>query len=191
MAWQGGDDRAGNELFERHFDSLYRFFASKCAGDAKDLIQKTLLTCVRSASRFRADAPFRAFLFGIARNELLHYWRARARKPKLDFGISSIIDLMESPRAQAAERQEQQLVREAMARIPIDLQIALELFYWEGLSSSEIAVVLGVPAGTVRSRLRRARELMEKELTALASTPALRASSSQTADQMFSRADED
>ena len=59
----------------------------------------------------------------------------------------------------------------ALRAIPIDLQIALELFYWEKLSAPELAEVLEIPEGTVRSRLRRAREALEQRLRALESSP--------------------
>ena len=60
--------------------------------------------------------------------------------------------------AEAAQHEEQRLLLEALRRIPLDLQIAIELHYWEGMSGPDLAQVLDIPEGTVRSRLRRARE---------------------------------
>ena len=62
---------------------------------------------------------------------------------------------------------------EALRRIPIDLQLVLELSYWEELSSAEIADVVGVPVGTVKSRVRRAREQLDAQLKVLAETDAV------------------
>jgi RNA polymerase sigma factor (sigma-70 family) len=65
-------------------------------------------------------------------------------------------------------RERVQLLYAALQGLPLDFQISLELFYWEELTAAEIGVVLGVPEGTVRSRLRRARELLGERLKALA-----------------------
>ena len=69
-AWRAGDPRAGNELFNRHFDSVCRFFANKAGNEVDDLIQRTFLACVEGRDRFRGDASFRGYLFGVARNVL-------------------------------------------------------------------------------------------------------------------------
>ena len=67
----------GMALYRRYFDPLYRFFRAKAPDDYEDLIQNTMLECVRSRERFRGDAPFRAYLFGVARHRLLHGGRHR------------------------------------------------------------------------------------------------------------------
>jgi len=82
--------------------------------------------------------------------------------------VSSIMDLTPRPSRVVAERREQQLLLAALRAIPVDLQIAVELYYWEGLSGSELAAVLDVPEGTVRSRLRRAREALAARMVELA-----------------------
>ena len=161
--WRTGDRQAGGVLLERHFDSLYRFFRNKAGADCDDLIQRTFLACVESRDRFRGDASFRSYLFTVARNELYrHYQRSnRGRKMEVDMSTMSAIQLGSSPSSKAARREEEQILLEALAQIPVDLQITLELHYWEGMSTPEIGAVLGIPTGTVKSRLRRAREAVE------------------------------
>ena len=78
-AWQQGDGRAGNRLFERHFDAIYRFFANKTGNDGADLVQRTFLGCIEARDRFRRTSSFRTFLFAIARNELRNHWRQRRK----------------------------------------------------------------------------------------------------------------
>jgi DNA-directed RNA polymerase specialized sigma24 family protein len=68
--------------------------------------------------------------------------------------------------------EEKKLLLKALRRIPLELQIALELHYWEGMTTLEIAEVLEVPRGTVKSRIRRAREALEDALSRLARDPA-------------------
>lgn len=168
--WRSGDARAGNLLFERHFDAIYRFFLHKVDGDAVDLVQRTFLACVEARERFEARSSFRTYLFAIARHELLAHWR-RARKAVHDPAGSSILELSPSPSSAMLQRHEHRLLLEALRSIPLDLQIAIELHYWEGLSTTEIAEVLDIPAGTVKSRLRRAREALIEALERLEDDP--------------------
>ena len=167
-AWQSGDAAAGQRLFERHFESIYRFLKYKVADDPADLVQRTFLACVEARNRFRKTASFKAFLFGVARTELLMYWRRRRKQSDIDFGVSSVEDLNPTPSRLAAKRQEHAQLHSALQAIPLDLQTALELYYWEGLSGPDLAEALGIPEGTVRSRLRRALEALEKKMAAFA-----------------------
>ena len=183
VAWRDGNQAAGSELFERHFDGLYRFFSSKAdANDVSDLVQKTLLGAVKARSSFRGDSSVRTFLFAIARRQLYRYWKGRSRHGDLDFGVSSVRDLGSSPSALAADREEKRLVMEALRRIPVDLQIALELHFWEELSGSEIAKVLEIPEGTVRSRLRRGLAALRDQVSALEESEALRSTTIEEID---------
>ncbi len=179
--WRSGDARAGSELFERHFRSLSRFFASKVGDDIDDVLQSTFLACVEGRHRIREGASFRAYLFAIARRELFAHWRRRRTEP-LDPEVMSAADLGPSPSGVVGQGQEQRLVLEGLRRLPVDQQIVLELTYWEDLSDREIADVLDVPHGTVKSRIRRARLALDRVLGELAATPALLESTRQNLD---------
>ncbi len=173
--WGAGDRAAGNTLLQRHFDTVYRFFVSKIGNDTEvdDLIQRAFLACVESRDRFRREASFRTFLLTVARNELFRYFRLkRTRGPKSpDLGSLSISELAEpgaSVRAAMVRREEERLLLRALREVPLDLQITIELHYWEGLSTAQLATVLEIPQGTVKSRLRRAREALHLAMTRLA-----------------------
>ncbi len=168
-AWRAGDAKAGSELFDRHFDSVYRFLASKTSRDPADLVQSVFLACVESRESFRGDASFRTYLYAIARKQLYKHYRDR--KPGADFGVTSLADLGPTPSLLLDKRVNDRLLLEALRSIPLELQIALELHYWEQMPGPEIAQVLEIAEGTVRSRLRRAREALEKKLTTLARSP--------------------
>lgn len=172
-AWRDGDRDAGSELFERHIRSLYRFFATKVTSGVEDLIQLTFTACVASRDKIREGASFRAYLFAIARNELYDDIRRRVRDREIDPGVSSLCDLGPSPSSIVAHNAEQQLLARALPRIPLELQVAIELYYWEELSGPELSVALGIPEGTVRSRLRRAREALREQMEKLATSPAI------------------
>ncbi|MEZ4220498.1 MAG: sigma-70 family RNA polymerase sigma factor [Polyangiaceae bacterium] len=168
-AWRAGNAKAGNELFDRHFDTLYGFLRNKTSGDAADLVQSAFLACVESRDSFRGDSSFRTFLFAVARKQLYKHYRDR--KPGADFGVTSLADLGPSPSRLIDRRGGDRLLLEALRSIPLELQLALELHYWEQLPGPEIARVLDIPEGTVRSRLRRAKEALEVKLKQLSGSP--------------------
>jgi|LNFM01.2.fsa_nt_gb RNA polymerase sigma-70 factor (ECF subfamily) len=172
-AWRSGEGSAGDRLLERHFAAIFRFFRSKL-GDAaaEDLAQATLLACVDARTRATELASFRAYLFGIARNQLRMHLRGRqVRDRVIELASVSAADLGASPSAIVGARDEQRLLLAALRRIPIDFQIAVELYYWEGLSTRELADVLEIPEGTVRSRLTRAREHLATQMLELGASP--------------------
>jgi RNA polymerase sigma-70 factor (ECF subfamily) len=172
-AWQGGDKSAGDQLLKRHFDSVFRFFDRKVQGDAADLVQRTFMACVEATGSFRRQSSFRTFLFSIARRKLYDHWRTRSRGPELDFTVTALEDLGPTPSVAIVKKQEQRLLLEALRTIPIEAQLILELHYWEGMKGPELAETFDIPEGTVRSRLRRARESLDKQLAQLAGSPAL------------------
>ncbi len=177
-AWRSGDERAGRELFARHFDAIYRFFRSKIDDGAEDLTQQTFLGCVRGKDRYRGEASFRTYLFTIARNRLYTHIRDRQRRDAvLEVGEQSVADLgLASPTQQLAARQEQRLLLQAMRSLPLDMQVALELHYWEGLSVREICEVVEAPEGTIKRRLQRARQRLDELIAELTDDEALRKS---------------
>lgn len=176
--WAAGDRAAGAELVERWFTAIARFFRGKVRDSIElqdDLVQATFAALLEAAPRFRGEGTFRSFLFTIAYNTLRkHYERAR-RDERIDFATVSVHDLAPGPLSQLAERAEQALVLDALQRLPLELQTALELFYWESLTAAEIGDALGMPEGTVKTRLRRARILLRELVEAAAADPATRA----------------
>ncbi len=168
-AWRAGEAAAGSELFARHFDAVCRFFRNKVAEGTDDLIQRTFLAMVESRDRFRGDSSFRTYLFTVAKNELFAHLRRSGRESaRFDPLEQSVYDLGPTPTTMVAQRKEQRLLLEALRRVPLELQLTLELFYWEDMPASELARLLELPEGTVRTRIRRARQLLEQALRELA-----------------------
>lgn len=163
-AWRAGDRSAGERLFARHFRRLYLFFSNKVSVDPSDLIQDTLRACVEGRDRIRRESTFRAYLLGVARFQLYaHYRRARPERP-LDPSRESALALSATPSRVLARRREQRWLLAALRRIPLELQVVLELHYWEELSAAELSRVLEIPTGTVKSRLRRARAALAEQI---------------------------
>lgn len=170
--WRGGESKAGEELFARHFGVLRRFFRNKVSTGMEDLMQKTFLVCVESKDKVRGESTFRTYLFGVAYNVLRNHLRSKRRKDDpLDFGTVSAAAMDPSPSRYVAGREEQQIILLALRQIPVDYQVVLELYYWEQFDRNAIAAALDIPAGTAGSRLRRGRELLKEALERLATSP--------------------
>lgn len=169
-AWQRGDAKAGNELFERQFETLYRFFRTKVTSGEDDLIQEAMLECVKSAGGFEGRSTFKTFLFTIATRVLYRHFSRQKKDRVLDFAVTSIRDLGPSPSTLWAKREVEQIVLEALTHIPVKYQTILELYYWEDLSTDELAEMLEIPAATARTQLRRGRDQLATVLERLGSS---------------------
>lgn len=167
-AWANGDATAARALIDRYFDGLCRFFRSKVPDEAEDLIQQTLLIIVRRRDAVRDWSSFRAYLFSVARNELHGHFRRKKRGGAVDMLKTSMADLSPSPSRALALGQDRRVLLEALRQIPVDLQITLELRYWEQMTGPELSDVLEIPEGTVRSRLRRATAALKTKFQELA-----------------------
>lgn len=175
LAWRDGDRAAADELIGRYFDPVCRFFRSKLGDDVDDLIQHTFLDCLDAHDRFRGEGSFRSYLFSIAHHRLYdHLRRSQRRPPMEDIGHMSLLDLGTTPSRAVARSEESEVLRSALDHLPLDHRVALELAYWEEMSGPEIAVALGIPANTVRSRLARARAALRETIETIAADEASR-----------------
>lgn len=167
--WRDGDKAAGNRLVRRHFSSVYRFFRSKLDDKVEDLTQQTFLAMAEGRERFRGDGSFKAYLFGIARRQLMLTFRSRYRAGKVfapaEHSVQDLVPGLDpSPSHLAANAQTQRVLLAALRTIPLDFQMVVELHYWEGMSVTEIAEAMGTAPGTVKSRLHRARNLLQERI---------------------------
>jgi RNA polymerase sigma-70 factor (ECF subfamily) len=141
-------------------------------------VQGTLLACVESRDRVRDGASFRAYLLRVARSRLYdHVMRVRGGPKRPDPLLTSVADAGLSPSHIVAKTEQDRFLLLALRRLPLDLQVALELHYWEGLTTAELAEVLEIPQGTVKTRLFRARNLLREDLRVLARSHPLPAES--------------
>ena len=141
----------------RAFEAFYRENAAHLQGflvqllgtpqAAEDVMQETFLQFRRRMNGFHPDGSLRAYLFGIARKQAAEWWRQRG--PNLQPSSEDT----ERPKAEAAS-----LVEDAFANLNADQRSLLWLREVEGQSYAELAEILGIPVGTVRSRLSAARQ---------------------------------
>ncbi len=172
-AWRSGDADAGTQLLRRYTDTVYHFFLTKTDNaSAEELTQATFEACTRQRDRIREQGSIRAYLLGIARKKLLQHhdeWRRRGTRG-LD---ASVAGMLTSPSVAVARSERQRIVLAALQALPVDFQIAIELHYWEDMSVAEIARVLEVAPGTVKSRLHRARDMLRDKIHEVVADPRL------------------
>jgi RNA polymerase sigma-70 factor (ECF subfamily) len=123
---------------------------NKVGAEVDDLIQDTLLACVEGRDRFEGRSSFRTYLLAVARNKLYRHWRDRKGGVGDEPTVGQLVD------------------HHTMQADPLDLQIALELAYFEDLPDREVAEILEIPVGTLKSRLRKGRMLLDEAMAKVA-----------------------
>ncbi len=155
-----------------HLDAVFRF-ATMLSGDpvhAEDLVQETMLRAFRSWHRFRSGTNARAWLFTILRNVFISDYRRNKRKDQtVDLSEVEEITFVEpmegkDPEARMVHRLIDEEVLECIAKLPDVYRATLLLSDVEDLSYEEVAEVLDLPLGTVKSRLFRARQILQRQL---------------------------
>jgi len=160
-------------IFDRHYRDIYAYVARRLGPDlAEDVASETFLTAFDSRHAFdvtRADA--RPWLYGIASNLVARHVRAETRRYKAlaraggqqPGGQHSHADEVAGRLDAAAVRGQ---LATALRKLPEPVRAVLLLIAWAGLNQQEAAAALGIPAGTARSRLHRARQEMRQALEA-------------------------
>ena len=168
-AYGEGDEEAFAQLFERHYDRVYRL-AYRYAGsatDAEDLAQRVFLKVMQAASTFEPRARFTTWLFRVTANECLSYIRSRQRSLELT-GVEGAAELQSSQTVDPAEevlRDElAREVRAAVLTLPERQRLAVVLSRYEGLSYAQIADALGVSVQAVKSLVNRAHTALREKL---------------------------
>jgi len=166
-AWRGGDANAGQELVSQYFDSVYRFFVNKAPAAAEDLVQETFLAVVEGRDKLRDNAALRAYVFAVARRRLYRYWRDRTGKDPQPHTTEDLCGDATSVCDALAQHQEQKLLLKALRRLPLPVQVMLELAYFEGMTDRALADFEGVALGTLKSRLRKARADLDQTMASI------------------------
>ena len=172
-AWREGDPRAGVELFDRHADVVARFFENKVREGTDDLIQQTFLRVVEGRERIRDGVAMRGYILGVCRNVLREHLRVLVRDREIDPEVESMAAIAPGPTTVIGRSQEHRLLLEGLRRLPIEHQIALELFYWEELNAAQIAAILDISHSAMRSRLAKARALLRDAMAEVAQSRAV------------------
>lgn len=179
MAKDKNINRNGNRVFEEEFlpqiDALYTFayHLTYNEEDANDLVQETYLKAYRFIDRYESGTNAKAWLFRILKNAFINAYRKKSKQPnKVDIDeltnireeedthYSSYLDLREEM-FQGMMGDE---VTNAINSLPVDFRAVILLCDIEGFTYEEIAKIVDIPIGTVRSRLHRARNMLKDKL---------------------------
>jgi RNA polymerase sigma-70 factor (ECF subfamily) len=168
-----GEIEAVGEAYDAHHEAVRRF-AQRLLGEeaaAEDLVQEVFLALPRLAGRFRGDSSLRTFLISVAANHCRHYVRASSRRranlkrandevhaPGMGSGSAD-------PEHDLGRRQLAELLSQALDRLSLDHRLTFVLCEVEHRTSREVAVILGVPEGTVRTRLLHAKKNLRQWLS--------------------------
>jgi RNA polymerase sigma-70 factor (ECF subfamily) len=158
-----------------HMDGLYRYAVVLCrnSASASDLVQETYLRALASRSQLREDSNVKGWLFTILRNIWLNQLRKLRTAPEqADVDMSELVPnpqvgRPQDPHSVLVRKVEAEEVRKAIRQLPEDFREIIVLREYEELSYQEIAQVLNCPAGTVMSRLARARSRLRTLLAPL------------------------
>ena len=173
LRWQGGDESAFEVLVERHQRRVFRLLMRMMGTreEAEDVSQETFLSLHRHGKRFRSEARFSTFVYRVAANAALNrrrtLGRARARIDRLAVRQAGGDNLPYSPRDPEDAALGNELsarVRTALQHLTPSLRMPVVLYDIEGLAYGEIAEILGVAEGTIKSRIHRARKALREEL---------------------------
>ena len=170
-----GDRDAFSALMVSVQDTVYRFLLRMTENeeDALDLSQETFLQAYTELSRFRGDCRFSSWVCRIAYNKCIDLMRKQKRRPTEPMTQlttdgeeteTEFPDLRYEPQTELERRELRRVLRDAVASLPEDQRKVLELREYGDLSYEDIAAILKLPVGTVRSRLARARERAAKLL---------------------------
>lgn len=162
---RGGEREAFASLYHRHQAYVYRFARAMTGSSpvAEDIVQEVFLALMRDLKRYdAARAGLRAYLFGIARN--LARYKARSVRRLISLDQVEEVSAFEDPGAALSANQETRRLRRCLAGLPARYREVIILCDLQELDYAATAVVLGVPIGTVRSRLHRGRQMLIERL---------------------------
>jgi RNA polymerase sigma-70 factor, ECF subfamily len=162
-----------------YLDGLYSYamVLSRNPAEAEDLVQETCLRALRAMERLRPDSNVKSWLFTILRNIWLNQLRQRTTVPDVvdldsdEYGADRVVDSSKDPHAAYVSGLEREQVRHAIEQLPLEFREIILLREYEELSYEEIAAMLQCPAGTVMSRLARARSKLRDLLSATVMSP--------------------
>ncbi|MCO4836543.1 MAG: RNA polymerase sigma factor RpoE [Oceanospirillaceae bacterium] len=175
---QAGDKRAFDLLVLKYQHKIISLVGRyvKDHHEAMDVSQEAFIKAYRALANFRGDSQFYTWLYRIAINTAKNHLVSRSRRPPDvdvqaneygDYGSADVMADVDTPENLMARDQLQDKVFATLDKLPDDLKTALTLREFEGMSYEEIAQVMDCPVGTVRSRIFRARDAIDKEVAKL------------------------
>lgn len=163
---KGGDAGAFDDLYSRYQPPVYRYLLRMSGSPemAEDTVQEVFLVLIRGARGYDASSgPLGSYLYGIARNLLLRQWRMSRPDEDLDESAPAPDT---DPLENMTREESVESVRQALLGLPVHYREVVVLCELEEMAYADAAETLGVPVGTVRSRLNRARAMLLARMSA-------------------------
>lgn len=174
---QQGDKKAFNLLVARYQNKIAGLLTRYISpNDIPDVAQESFIKAYRSIDSFRGDSAFYTWLYRIAVNTAKNYLMSQGRRPPSEdilaedaesYEVGTQLRDVDTPENQMLSKELERVVFDAIHNLPEDLKTAITLRELEGLSYEEIAEIMDCPVGTVRSRIFRAREIVESKIQPL------------------------
>ncbi len=175
---QGGDKKAFDILVRKYQYKIVQLISRyiKDSSEALDIAQETFIKAYRALPNFRGESAFYTWLYRIAINTAKNYIATRARHPaenEIDIDVAEQFETaprlkdQETPEGVALTEELAWAIQVALAELPDELRTAISLREFDGMSYDDIAEAMNCPVGTVRSRIFRAREAIDKKLKTL------------------------
>ena len=174
---QQGDKKAFNLLVARYQNKIAGLLTRYISpNDIPDVAQESFIKAYRSIDSFRGDSAFYTWLYRIAVNTAKNYLMSQGRRPPSEdilaedaesYEVGTQLRDGDTPENQMLSKELERVVFDAIHNLPEDLKTAITLRELEGLSYEEIAEIMDCPVGTVRSRIFRAREIVESKIQPL------------------------
>ena len=162
-----GDREAFSALVEQYRDNVYRLAYRMCGNeyDADEAAQEAFVAAWRALPNFRGDAKFSTWLYRLTTNAAIDVMRREKRRQTIGDGeMIEVADESDSPQETVERTEQQEAVQKALATLSDEYREVLLLRYMEELDYAEIAEVLKLPSGTVKSRINRAKAALKTAL---------------------------
>lgn len=174
---QQGDKKAFNLLVSRYQNKVAGLLTRYISpNDIPDVVQESFIKAYRSIDSFRGDSAFYTWLYRIAVNTAKNYLTAQGRRPPNEdilaedaesYDVGKNLRDVDTPENEMLSNELKKIVFDTIKGLQEDLRTAITLRELEGLSYEEIAEIMDCPVGTVRSRIFRAREIIESKVKPL------------------------
>jgi RNA polymerase sigma-70 factor, ECF subfamily len=164
-----GNHNAFRTLIERHQGKIYylglKFFRN--AEDAEDFSQDVFIRVYDKLKTFKGEVSFSGWLYKLAFNLAVNAYRVKRLTMSPLESHGEIEDSAVTPESAALEHETQNIVQKLIASLPRSYHIAIKMHYFDGLSYPEIAEITEIPVNTIKSHIRRAKELISSGLKRL------------------------
>lgn len=164
---RAGDGEAFGALVEQYRDNVYRLAYRMCgnAHDADEAAQEAFVAAWRALPNFRGEAKFSTWLYRLTTNAAIDLMRREKRhRTASEEDVPELADETDSPQQQVERTEQRETVQKALSSLSEEYREVLLLRYMQELDYTEIAEALSLPAGTVKSRLNRAKAALKKAL---------------------------